>query len=171
MPLLLHACFNALPPLLLLATTTAARPSPLAQVIFDLLHGTAYQGSGLGRTILGPDANIEAITRAHIESYIRTHYTGPRIVVAGAGAVDHDALVKLAETTFGALPSAPRDGAIVAADPAVFVGSSVHHRDDALPLAHVAVAFETGGWTNPHAFPLMIMQVRRRVACVVACTA
>jgi processing peptidase subunit beta len=25
-------------------------------------------------------------------------------------------------------------------------------------LAHVAVAVETGGWTSPHSFPLMIMQ-------------
>jgi len=129
------------------------------EVIFDLLHGTAYQHTGLGRTILGPDSNIESITRAHIESYIRTHYTGGRIVVAGAGAVDHAALVKLAESTFGALPAGPAPGvAATATEPSIFVGSALHQRDDDLPLAHVAVAFETGGWTNPHAFPLMIMQ-------------
>jgi processing peptidase subunit beta len=128
------------------------------EVIFDLLHETAYQGSGLGRTILGPEENIRKINKRDLENYIHTHYTGPRIVVAGAGAIDHDSLVGLANKAFGALPNAPRDGLKVKVEPSLFVGSSLVHRDDAFPLAHVAVAFETGGWTNPHAFPLMVMQ-------------
>lgn len=128
------------------------------EVIFDLLHETAYQGHGLGRTILGPDANIKALKKADLEAYIRAHYTGPRIVVAGAGAVDHGELVRLAESTFGRLPTGPSADAAVAAEPALFVGSELRQRDDDLPLAHVAIAVETGGWTNPHAFPLMIMQ-------------
>jgi processing peptidase subunit beta len=129
------------------------------EVIFDLLHETAFQGSGLGRTILGPEENIKAISRKDLESYIRTHYTGPRIVVAGAGAIEHQDLVRVAEKAFGALPSAPRDGiAVNAGGPASFVGSELRLRDDDLGLAHVAVGFEIGGWTNPHAFPLMVMQ-------------
>lgn len=32
------------------------------------------------------------------------HYRGPRMVLAAAGAVDHDALVGLAEKTFGSVP-------------------------------------------------------------------
>lgn len=127
-------------------------------MIFDLLHETAYQGSGLGRTILGPEANIKAISRKNLEDYIKTHYTGPRIVVAGAGAIEHSQLVQIADKAFGGLPAAPRDGLVVAKEPAQFVGSMLRQRDDDIPLAHVAVAFETAGWTNPHAFPLMIMQ-------------
>lgn len=138
-------------------------PSPFPpllqeEVIFDLLHSTAYQDSGLGRTILGPEANIRSITRGDLEAYIRSHYTGGRIVVAGAGAVDHDALVKIAEQTFGGLPASPAGGLIAAPEPARFVGSEIRQRDDDLGLAHVAVSFETGGWTSPNAFPLMIMQ-------------
>jgi processing peptidase subunit beta len=128
------------------------------EVIFDLLHSTAYQDSGLGRTILGPEANIRSITKRDLQAYISTHYTGGRIVVAGAGAVDHDALVALAEKTFGGLPASPKSGLAIAREPAVFVGSELRQRDDALGLAHCAVAFETGGWTSPNAFPLMIMQ-------------
>ena len=29
------------------------------EVVFDLLHETAYQGCGLGLTILGPESNIK----------------------------------------------------------------------------------------------------------------
>jgi mitochondrial-processing peptidase subunit beta len=126
------------------------------EVVFDLLHETAFHGSGLGRTILGPEANIRSLTRQQLKAYISTHYTGPRIVVAAAGAVDHGALVGLADAAFGALPST---GAPSRTGPAPFVGSLITHRDDDLGLAHVAVGFETGGWTNAHAFPLMIMQV------------
>ena len=31
----------------------------LEEVIFDHLHATAYQGTALGRTILGPTENIK----------------------------------------------------------------------------------------------------------------
>jgi processing peptidase subunit beta len=72
--------------------------------------------------------------------------------------VSQSQLVQLAETTFGSLPTAPRSGVVLATEPAHFVGSMLRQRDDDLPLAHMAIAVETGGWTNPHAFPLMICQ-------------
>merc|ERR1719157_506233 len=33
------------------------------EVVFDELHATAYQGTSLGRTILGPEENIASITQ------------------------------------------------------------------------------------------------------------
>merc|ERR1711981_1051321 len=77
------------------------------EVIFDELHATAYQGTSLGRTILGPEENIMSITRDDLEKYIQKHYTAPRMCIAGAGAVEHDQLKDLAEKTFGGLPSTP----------------------------------------------------------------
>jgi mitochondrial-processing peptidase subunit beta len=63
------------------------------EVVFDNLHYTAYQTSPLGRTILGPEENIKSMTRDHIVNYIQANYIAPRIVVVGAGAVDHDQFV------------------------------------------------------------------------------
>jgi processing peptidase subunit beta len=40
----------------------------------------------------------------------------------------------------------------------VFQGSQLRLRNDDVGLAHLAVGFETGGWTHPHAFPLMVAQ-------------
>ena len=57
------------------------------EVILDELHGTAFQGTGLGRTILGPDANIRNLTRNDLQDYIKTHYTADRLV-AMASHVD-----------------------------------------------------------------------------------
>merc|ERR1719201_1737998 len=75
------------------------------EVIFDELHATAFQGTPLGRTILGPTENILNITRDDLDKYIKTHYTAPRMVIAGAGAVEHDQLKDLAEKTFDKLPT------------------------------------------------------------------
>ncbi len=35
----------------------------LQEVVFDHLHAVAYQGTPLGRTILGPTENIKSINR------------------------------------------------------------------------------------------------------------
>jgi len=128
------------------------------EVVFDSLHETAFAGQGLGRTILGPRENIASITKDQLRDYIDTHYTGPRVVVAGAGAVDHAQLADLADKHFGSLPSSPPAGKVVPTDTARFIGSELRYRDDTMSEAHVAVAVESAGWTSPHAFPLMVMQ-------------
>ena len=65
------------------------------EVLFDHLHATAFQFTSLGRPILGSAANVRSITRDDLVAYIGTHYTAPRMVVVGAGAVEHEQLVKL----------------------------------------------------------------------------
>merc|ERR1712102_235119 len=73
----------------------------LQEVVFDHLHAVAYQGTPLGRTILGPAKNIKSISRDDLTPYIDPHYKGPRMVLAGAGGVDHNTLCELAEKNFG----------------------------------------------------------------------
>lgn len=129
------------------------------EVIMDKLHETAFQGTGLGRTILGPKENINSISRADLTAYIQEHYTAPRIVVAGAGAVDHDQLVGLAEKCFKDLPTHAAGGVTPSLmEPARFTGSELRIRDDREDLAHVAIAFQSASWTSPDAVPLMVMQ-------------
>ena len=72
----------------------------LQEVVFDHLHAVAYQGTPLGRTILGPAKNIKSISRDDLVHYIKTHYTGPRMVLAGAGGVSHGSLCSMAEKYF-----------------------------------------------------------------------
>lgn len=73
----------------------------LQEVVFDHLHSIAYQGTPLGFTILGPTENIKNIQRQDLVNYVKDHYIGSRMVLAGAGGVDHDELVKLAEKHLG----------------------------------------------------------------------
>ncbi|KAH8946277.1 hypothetical protein BDL97_12G086100 [Sphagnum fallax] len=129
------------------------------EVMFDHLHATAFQYSPLGRTILGPAANIRSITRANLQEYISTHYTAPRMVIAAAGAVQHEDLVSLAEKSFQSLSTSPTTAAqLVEQEPAIFTGSEVRIRDDDQSLIHFAIALKGAAWTDPDSIALMVMQ-------------
>ncbi|KAL0569581.1 Mitochondrial-processing peptidase subunit beta [Marasmius crinis-equi] len=135
----------------------------LEEVVFDHLHAIAFQGQPLGRTILGPKANILSIQRDDLASYIKTNYTSDRMVLVGTGAVEHGELVKLAEKHFSSLPVSPNPlplGSLStsASRKPAFVGSEVRIRDDDIPTANIAIAVEGVGWSSPDYFPMMVMQ-------------
>jgi len=123
-------------------------------VALDYLHSTAFQGTPLAMSVLGPTSNVKSITKADIENYMNTHYSTPRIVLAAAGGVDHESLVQLAEQNFNSLPTTvSEEGKLV---PCRYTGSEVRARDDDIPFAHVTMAVEGCGWANPDYFPLMV---------------
>ncbi|XP_010258107.1 PREDICTED: probable mitochondrial-processing peptidase subunit beta, mitochondrial [Nelumbo nucifera] len=129
------------------------------EVIFDHLHATAFQYTPLGRTILGPAQNIKTITKAHLQNYISTHYTAPRMVISAAGAVKHEDIVEQVKKLFTKLSTDPTTAAqLVAKEPAAFTGSEVRIIDDDVPLAQFAVAFNGASWTDPDSIALMVMQ-------------
>jgi processing peptidase subunit beta len=130
----------------------------LEEVIFDRLHQTAYRGTALSRTILGTQNHIETITRQDIKDYVATHYTAPRMVIAGAGAVQHGQLVDLAKNLFGKIPSTPSNNIQPVLEPARFTGSDILIRYDDMPQAYIAYGFPTAGWKDPDNFSLMLIQ-------------
>lgn len=105
------------------------------EVLLDHVHEAAFLGNGLGRTILGPEENIRSLTRQDLESYIKTHYTSDRIVIAGAGAVEHKQLVELTDKYFGKLTRSPADGSTLLFEPAVFTGSDKRIRYDSMQVS------------------------------------
>ncbi|KAK9447058.1 Metalloenzyme, LuxS/M16 peptidase-like protein [Limtongia smithiae] len=130
------------------------------EVVFDHLHAVAFQGHNLGRTILGPKENILSISRDDLTSYIGSNYKSDRIVLVGAGAVKHEELVALAEKNFASLT--PSSEALTIGSPRTskpqFVGSEVRIRDDALPFAHIAIAFEGVSWKDPDYYSALVAQ-------------
>ncbi|KAJ7911037.1 Metalloenzyme, LuxS/M16 peptidase-like protein [Mycena leptocephala] len=132
----------------------------MEEVVFDHLHSVAFQRQPLGRTILGPKANILSIKRDDLDAYIKTNYTADRMVLVGAGGVDHAELVKLAEKHFSSLPVSPNPIRLggSAHSKHSFVGSEVRLRDDELGAAHIAIAVEGVGWSSPDYFPMMVLQ-------------
>ncbi|MCY0150541.1 insulinase family protein [Hoeflea sp. G2-23] len=78
----------------------AANDTP-DDVVYDRFTEAAFRDQTIGRPILGTPETVKAFTPAQIRAYLARHYTGDRIVVVAAGAVDHDAYVKLVDERFG----------------------------------------------------------------------
>ncbi len=70
-------------------------------VVHNLYAEKAWGGTPLGRPIAGTASSIEAMTRAQILRYYRGRYRPENIVIAAAGNVDHDAVVRLVAEAFG----------------------------------------------------------------------
>jgi mitochondrial-processing peptidase subunit beta len=128
------------------------------QQLFEHLHETAFMGTGLGLATEGTEESLRSLSKADLQSFLSANYTADRVVVAGAGAVEHGELVKLTEQHFGKLTSAPKGGLASPYDPAIFTGSDKRIRFDSMNEAHIALAFQGASSTSEHAFPLSVMQ-------------
>jgi processing peptidase subunit beta len=125
------------------------------EVLYEYLHAAAYQGTPLGRTILGPERNIKTIGSAELRHYIDAHYRPARMALCAAGGVRHEELVAAAQAAFGDLaPGAPAQ----ARRRPAFTGAEVRLRDDLMPLAHVAFAFEGCGWRSADFYTFQVIQ-------------
>ncbi|KFD72731.1 hypothetical protein M514_01857 [Trichuris suis] len=127
----------------------------MQEVVFDYLHSTAFQGTSLARTILGPTENIKSIKRDDLISYVREHYLAPRMVLASAGGVSHEQLCSLAEKYMSKLPTTV-PGQFPSLGGCRFTGSEMIYREDSMPFCYAALAVEAVGWDNPDNIPLMI---------------
>ena len=106
-------------------------------LIFDLLTSSAWPDQAIGRPILGTRERVGAIDRITIDGYLRKHYSAPAMVVAAAGAVEHDEIVSLAGARLEGLP---RERAPLEA-PAAYRGGETKLRKR-LEQTHIVVAFE-----------------------------
>ncbi|MFS8038738.1 M16 family metallopeptidase [Xanthobacter sp. AM11] len=62
-------------------------------LVFDLFQECAFPGQSVGRSILGTPETVRGFHRDQLGAYLGRTYRGPRMVVAGAGAVEHARLV------------------------------------------------------------------------------
>uniref|UniRef100_A0A8C5Y8P2 Cytochrome b-c1 complex subunit 1, mitochondrial n=1 Tax=Microcebus murinus TaxID=30608 RepID=A0A8C5Y8P2_MICMU len=128
----------------------------MRDVVFDYLHATAFQGTPLAQAVEGPSENVRKLSRADLTEYLDRHYKAPRMVLAAAGGVEHQQLLGLAQKHFSSISRTYAEDAVPTLSPCRFTGSEIRHRDDALPLAHVAIAVEGPGWANPDNVALQV---------------
>ncbi|GMV46058.1 MAG: hypothetical protein AMXMBFR66_14560 [Pseudomonadota bacterium] len=73
---------------------------PLATA-FKLFDRCCFGLHPAAQPVIGTRANIERFTRAELLAHLARGYTGCNVVVAAAGAVDADAVLRAAEAAFG----------------------------------------------------------------------
>lgn len=120
-------------------------------VIFDWLQEASYPEQALGRPILGPSERIARYGERDLRGFVASHYGPGQMILAGAGAVDHDRLVELAAGYFGALK--PLD--MPAAEPARFFCGE-RREVKRLEQAHFALAFEAPAFKHKDVYTAQI---------------
>jgi predicted Zn-dependent peptidase len=106
-------------------------------LVFERMHETAFPKQPLGRSILGTPETVRSFNSARIRAYLSRNYRAPDMLVAAAGAVEHERIVAEAEKRFASFigPAAP------APEPAHFGGGTrVETRD--LEQVHIALALQ-----------------------------
>jgi predicted Zn-dependent peptidase len=121
-------------------------------IIFDRFQETAFPKQALGRPVLGAPDLIEAMSRDVLAGYMQSHYGAPRMILAAAGQVDHDALVAMAEAAFDRLPPpSPRER-----EPARYRGGDFREERD-LEQVHLVLGFRGVGYRDPDFYALSVL--------------
>jgi predicted Zn-dependent peptidase len=110
-------------------------------IIFDWLQETAYPGQALGRPILGPAGQVEKFNARDLSGFVGERYVPGNLIVAAAGAVDHETILREIEARFSHLDSA----GTAEVEPGRFTGGETRV-EKRLEQAHFALAFETPGY-------------------------
>mgnify|MGYP002777904770 FL=1 len=115
-------------------------------IVFDWLQEAAYPDQPMGRSILGPEERVASFDAGDLRRFVAEHYGPGQMIVAAAGAVEHDRIVRMAEDLFGHLPpvrQAPQA-------PARFQGRE-RREPKRLEQVHWALALEGPSWRDPDA--------------------
>ena len=122
-----------------------ARDTP-DDIVFDNLNAACFPGQPLGRPVLGDEASIAGLQVADLHAWLDDRYRPGGLVLAAAGMVDEDALLRLAEARWGDLPP----GMPAAPAPAAF-GGGTHADKRRFDQVHLALAHEALPADHPDA--------------------
>ncbi len=117
------------------------------EVAYDLVQDAAFPGQSVGRPVVGTPESVTGMTRAGLLGLLKRQYVPSRMVIAAAGAIGHDELVRHARDKFGALdPGNGEDGARVR-----FVGGA-RGSDRQFGQSHLLFGFESPSFRDKRFF-------------------
>jgi predicted Zn-dependent peptidase len=106
----------------------------------------------MGRPVLGTEAGIRSMPRGVLTGYMRRHYSASNIVVAAAGALEHDAIVQLVSAHFADLPV----DAAPATPPGVYHGGEFREARD-LDQVHIVLGFPSVPYGDRDYYPTLLL--------------
>ncbi len=116
-------------------------------LVFELFDAAAFPDQSIGRPILGRRESVARLSRADIRRYLKRFYGANTLIVAGAGAIDHDAIVAQAARLFEKAPQARAP----APAPARYVGGETIVRRR-IEQSNIVVGFESFGHTHARSY-------------------
>jgi predicted Zn-dependent peptidase len=121
-------------------------------IIFDHFQEVAFPDQPIGRPVLGSEDGIRAMPRATLTDYMRRHYPASNVVVAAAGAIDHDHILDLVNQHFADLPGDPSPKA----EGALYGGGEFREPRE-LDQVHIVLGFPCAGYGDPDYYPTLLL--------------
>jgi len=104
--------------------------------VHDMLAEAVFPDQPLGRPIIGTREVIGSVPEDDVRGYHRHHYRAPNMVVAAAGNIDPDTLVRLSDELLGGLAA---DGSHAAPVPAAPGAPRLVVREKATEQVHLCI--------------------------------
>ena len=123
-------------------------------LVFEMHGNGMWGGHPYGRSILGSRETVAGVSRADLVALHRRTYTGANLVVAAAGAVEHDAFAGLVEQSFGDM-GLGEEVAEVEPPPHPRRGTATVARGTA--QVHMVLGHPTPGQSHPDRYPLILL--------------
>lgn len=124
-----------------------------SDIIHDRFASIAWSGHPLGRPIIGNPTTVGAVTRESLLDYLAKNYTTDRVVIAAAGNVDHDDLVRQVAERFS---FAAGNGGNQLLPPTYGPGErQAFQRDSA--QTHICLGVPTFSFADPAKYALLVV--------------
>jgi predicted Zn-dependent peptidase len=118
-------------------------------LVYDIFQETAFPNQAIGRPILGTPETVRSFTPEKLRAYLAKRYRGSRMIVAAAGAVDHDQLLAAAAQGLASIPN----GDVAPATQARYAGG-VEIRGRKLEQTHLVLGLEGVSYHAPDRFSM-----------------
>lgn len=123
-------------------------------VVFDYFQEAAYPSQAFGRSILGPKSNIKKFQAEDFKDYISKQYNYGDIVIAAAGNIKHDDLVKWSKKYFNNLGN----GKQKSFEPSKYVGGEFKKHKN-LEQVNLVLGFDGVSYTDDNYYKSQILSM------------
>ncbi len=124
-------------------------------LIHDYLDKSVYERHPLGYPIIGKAENISNFTKTDLLRYTEAHYTPDRLVIAAAGNLTHDTVVRLIERSFRSRRRAVRSPKRLRGPKSMTSRKEVFER--AVTQAHICMGTLGCGAKSRQRYPLLVL--------------
>lgn len=124
-----------------------------AELVHDYFAGAVWDPHPLGQSIMGEAAGVKKLTRQDVLDYLSRNYTADRIIVAAAGAVEHEKLVEVTGKSLRVATAGSGKGLVA---PKYDRGKRLVHKRD-LNQTHICLGFPSIAFSHKDRYAMLIL--------------